>query len=69
MAKTKTKATHYEHIEEMSAEFAEFHRGDFMDGGDICGARFRWWQLRILLAIAQQLTVISNTLKFDRGLD
>ncbi len=54
----KPTATHYENIEEMSAEFAE-EVEPHMLVPDLAA----YWQLRIQLAIAQQLSVISKTLK------
>jgi len=61
MEKQKT-ASHYEHIEGMSEEFSHVEPADLgeIEGGD---DDFRHWQLRIQLAIAQQLSVISQTLK------
>jgi len=60
MAKQQT-ATHYENIEEMSAEFLSE-----VDAETINPEIASYWQLRINLAIAQQLSVISKTLK-DNG--
>jgi hypothetical protein len=51
-----TKATHYEWIDGMSAEFVEA-----IERGEIAGSEI--WHLRILLSIAQQLSVIAAHLK------
>ena len=51
------KATHYEHIDSMSEEFHNAEEQELTPEGE------SYWQLRILLSIAQQLSVISQTLK------
>jgi hypothetical protein len=53
----KTKpATHYEHIDEMSAEFERMEPGAMTDQAG------EFWMLRILLSISQQLSMISQHL-------
>jgi len=58
----KQTATHYEHIEGMSEEFSKIP-DEHLGGTERAELYFRWWTLRIELAIAQQLSVISQTLK------
>lgn len=50
----------YEHIERMTAEFSE------VDPADLTPDLSAWWYIRTHIAIAQQLAVISKTLK-DRA--
>jgi hypothetical protein len=52
-------ATHFEHIDSMSADFNAL----FMGPGQMTPEVAAYWQLRILLSIAQQLSVISQSLK------
>lgn len=53
----KKTAAHYEHIDGMSEEFQG------IEPEDLTPELASWWSLRINLAIAQQLSVISQTLK------
>jgi len=47
----------FEYIEEMTDEFQKLTFNKLMDTG-----LWRWWLLRLLLAIAQQVAVISGRL-------
>ena len=51
----------FEHIEKMTEEFESLQCGDLngKEGEEL----YLWWNLRITLAIAQQLSVISSSLK------
>lgn len=56
----KEETQHFEHIDAMTQEFG------LVDPEKVSGPTGEWWHLRILLAIAQQLSVISSSLKKDR---
>ena len=55
----KTKGTHYEHIEAMSAEFDGVTTQSLAENPML----YMWWQIRVQIAIAQQLSMISAALK------
>ncbi len=61
------KVSHYEHIESLSKEF--FEHCDGLPVAEITGQAMVIFSIRAMLAIAQQLSVISQTLKSDRGLN
>ena len=65
--KVKTAvATHFEHIDGMSAEFEQWHSVASGNTSNTFAEHSMLWMLRINLAIAQQLSVISNSLKEGR---